>query len=62
MKKDVNLLKMQLKELDEKIKAVEKRLPAHSAKPSILTELLNLEDERNAIFEEIGRLKHSGAQ
>ena len=44
MKNDVNSLKMRLKELDQKIKAIEKQLPAHSVKPPIMTQLFELED------------------
>jgi len=57
MKKDINSLKMRLKELDEKIKAVEKQLPAHSVKPPIMTQLFELEDERDAVCKELERLK-----
>ena len=56
MKKDIDSLKMRLKELDEKIKAVEKQLPAHSVKPPIMTQLFELEDERDAVFKELERL------
>jgi len=43
--------------LDEKIRAVEKQLPAHSVKPPIMTQLFELEDERDAVFKELERLK-----
>jgi hypothetical protein len=62
MKKDTNSLKMRLKELDEKIKAVEKQLPAHSVKPPIMTQLFELEDERDAVFKELARLKRASAE
>jgi hypothetical protein len=62
MKNDVNSLKMRLKELDEKIKAVEKQLPAHSIKPPIMTQLFQLEDERDAVFKELARLKQVSAE
>ncbi|MGB9441977.1 MAG: hypothetical protein WCB15_28825 [Desulfobacterales bacterium] len=57
MKKDINALQRRLKELDEKIRAVEKQLPAHSVKPPIMTQLFELEDERDAVFKELERLK-----
>jgi len=57
MKKDIISLQMRLKELDEKIRAVEKQLPAHSVKPPIMTQLFELEDERDAVFKELERLK-----
>ena len=61
MKNDVKSLRIRLKELDEKIKAIEKQLPAHSVKPPIMTQLFELEDERDAIFKELERLKHPDA-
>jgi DNA repair exonuclease SbcCD ATPase subunit len=57
MKKDINALQTRLKRLDEKIRAVEKQLPAHSVKPPIMTQLFELEDERDAVFKELERLK-----
>jgi len=62
MKNDVQSLKMKLKELDEKIKAIEKQLPAHSVKPPIMTQLFELEDERNAVFNELERLRQASAE
>ena len=62
MKNDVNSLKMRLKELNEKIKAVEKQLPAHSVKPPIMRQLFELEDERDAVFKEIERLRQARAE
>ena len=62
MKKDINLLKKRLRELDERIEAVEKQLPAHSVKPPIMAELFELEDERDAIFVELERLKRPEAE
>ena len=62
MKNDVNSLKMRLKELDQKIKAVEKQLPAHSIKPPIMTQLFELEDERDAVFKELEGLKQASAE
>jgi len=61
MKKDINALQTRLKELDEKIRAVEKQLPAHSVKPPIMTQLFELEDERDAVFKELKRLRDLGA-
>jgi DNA repair exonuclease SbcCD ATPase subunit len=50
-------LEDKLKELDEKIAEVNKRMPAHSVKPPIMTELLALEDERDDIFNQLEALK-----
>jgi hypothetical protein len=62
MKKDINSLKMRLTALDEKIRAVENQLPAHSVKPPIMTQLFELEDERDAVFKELERLKQANAE
>jgi len=62
MKNDVQSLKMKLKELDEKIKAIEKQLPAHSVKPPMMTQLFELEDERDAVFNELERLRQASAE
>ena len=50
-------LKKKLAELERKIKETEKRLPAHSVKPPIMTELLDLEDEYEAVSAQLKSLK-----
>ena len=50
-------LKKKLAELERKIRETEKRLPAHSVKPPIMTELLDLEDEYEAVFAQLKALK-----
>ena len=62
MNKDIDSLKMQLTELDEKIKAVEEQLPAHSVKPLIMTQLFELEDERDAVYKELERIKQASVE
>lgn len=57
MKPDIEELKQKLRELDKKIEDVEKRLPAHSVKPPIMTELFELEDEREALLKKIAEMK-----
>ncbi len=57
MKHDLKLLEARLKELDKKIAEVKKRMPAHSIKPPIMMELFELEDERDAIENQIIQLK-----
>ena len=47
---DIRLMKERLKVLEEKIRELEKRLPAHSVKPSMMAELCALEDDRDAII------------
>ena len=53
MEPDLKDLEDRLKALDEKIAEVNKRMPAHSVKPPIMTELFALEDERDAVAEQI---------
>jgi len=50
-------LEAKLKELDEKIAEVNKRMPAHSVKPPIMMQLFALEDERDEILNQLNRLK-----
>ena len=57
MKHDIDSLKLRLKELDDKIKAVEKQLPAHSVKPPIMAQLFELEDERDSVSKVLERLE-----
>ncbi len=60
MQDDLKLLENRLKELDQQIAEVNKRLPAHSVKPPIMTELFALEDERDAVAKQLDALKQSG--
>jgi uncharacterized coiled-coil DUF342 family protein len=57
MKSDLKDLEDKLKKLDEKIAEVNKRMPAHSVKPTIMTELFEFEDERDALEKQIMELK-----
>jgi hypothetical protein len=59
MTPEIEALEKKLKELDKKIEDVENRLPAHSVKPPIMTELFELEDDREAIFRQLEALKRS---
>jgi hypothetical protein len=54
---DIEALEKKLRQLEEKIEDVENRLPAHSVKPPIMTELFELEDEREALLKKIAELK-----
>jgi len=60
MQDDLKLLENRLKELDQQIAEVNKRLPAHSVKPPIMTELFALEDERDAVAKQLDALMQSG--
>jgi hypothetical protein len=53
MKSDLKKLEDKLKELDEKIVEINRRMPAHSVKPPIMTELFELEDERDEILKQL---------
>ena len=46
-----------LAELEKKIRETEERLPAHSVKPQIMTELFELEDEYEAVSSQLKALK-----
>ena len=50
-------LKKKLKEIDKKIADAEGRMPAHSVKPPIMTELFALEDERETILAKLRELE-----
>ncbi len=52
-------LEDKLKKLDEKIAEVNKRMPAHSAKPPIMMELFALEDEREEVFRKLQQIKNA---
>lgn len=54
---DKKKLEDKLRKLDEKIVEINKRMPAHSVKPPIMTELFELEDEREALFKQLEVLK-----
>ena len=49
-------LKKKLIELEEAIDETEKRLPAHSIKPPVMLDLLELEDERDEVLRKIAEL------
>lgn len=53
---DKAVILRRLKELEEAIEEVKKRLPAHSVKPPIMNELLELEDERDMLAEQVERM------
>ncbi len=53
----IQKLEKKLAELDRKIRDTEQRLPAHSVKPPIMTELFELEDEYEAVAARLRELK-----
>lgn len=53
----ITSLKTRLAELEAAIAETEKRLPAHSIKPPVMHDLLDLEDERDRLQQELARLQ-----
>lgn len=50
-------MEKRLQELDKAIEETRKRLPAHSVKPPVMIELLDLEDEYDRLMDEIRELR-----
>ena len=59
MTPEIEVLEKKLKQIDEKIEDVEKRLPAHSVKPPIMTELFELEDQREELLRQLEELRQA---
>jgi uncharacterized protein (DUF342 family) len=57
MNKQIAQLQKSLHQLEKKIRETKKRLPAHSAKPQIMMELFDLEDEYLEISQKLDKLK-----
>ncbi len=49
-------LRRQLRAVEDKLAEARLRLPAHSAKPAHMTELIDLEDERDRLLDRIAEL------
>ena len=56
MTEDVEAIKKRLNELEAAIAEVRGRMPAHSVKPPIMHQLLELEDEYESLQEKIKKL------
>ncbi len=54
---EIDQLKMRLQKLDEEIAETMLRLPAHSIKPPVMMDLLELEDERDILLKKLGELE-----
>ena len=50
-------LQKQLEDLEKDIRELKDRLPAHSIKPGMMSELMTLEDKRDAILLKIKSMK-----
>ena len=57
LEKTTEGIENELKRLEEKIGEVKRRLPAHSVKPPIMMELLELEDRRDVLLKILEKLK-----
>lgn len=51
--KDTQSIKARLKELESAIAEVKNRMPAHSVKPPIMHQLLDLEDEYEMLLQKL---------
>ena len=49
-------LEKRLHELEQKIRETKKRLPAHSVKPPVMMDLLDLEDEYDSVVKQLKAL------
>lgn len=57
MDRTIEEIQNELKLLEEKIGEVKRRLPAHSMKPPIMMELLELEDRRDVLLKMLEKVK-----
>ncbi len=53
----LEILEDRLSKLEEKIRQAKLQLPAHCVKPPVMSTLLDLEDERDAVQEQINSIK-----
>lgn len=51
---ELDQVKERLKKLEEEIAETLRRLPAHSVKPPVMIDLLELEDERDLLLKKLG--------
>lgn len=49
-------IERRLRELEGKIEETKRRLPAHSVKPPVMMELLDLEDERDLLMKKLEQM------
>ena len=54
---EIHRIKERLKNLEGEIAETLRRLPAHSVKPPVMMDLLQLEDERDLLMKKLGELK-----
>lgn len=57
---DMEPIKKRMKDLEILIKETRDRLPAHSTKPPVMMELLDYEDEYEALMKQLDAMKSRG--
>jgi hypothetical protein len=61
-RRDETAVESEFKRLEEEIEEVKRRLPAHSVKPPIMMELLQLEDRRDALLKAMAEMRSDGTK
>lgn len=56
MSTEIERIQSRLQQLEEEIAETLRRLPAHSAKPPVMIDLLELEDERDVLVKRLEEL------
>ena len=54
---EIDRMKERLQNLEEEIAETMRRLPAHSVKPPVMMDLLELEDERDLLLKKLGEIE-----
>lgn len=54
---EIGQIKKRLRELEKEITETLRRLPAHSVKPPVMIDLLELEDERDLLLKRLGEIE-----
>lgn len=54
MNSEIDRINDRLRQLEEEIAETMRRLPAHSVKPPVMMDLLELEDERDQLLQKLG--------
>ncbi len=57
MNDNIDEIKKRMDELEGLIQDTKERLPAHSTKPPVMVELLDLEDEYDLLLDKLNQLK-----
>ena len=56
--KKLEQLQKRLRDLEAEIAATKRRLPAHSVKPPAMMDLLELEDEYDALLKQVDQMRN----